>query len=226
MLADAVDERRSSDDDAGLRSAEELVAAEAADVDAGGDRVADRRFRAEGVRQGSDPGLTLIGPVATQMAAAEILGDRDVESPAERDEIRERRPLGEPFDAEIRRMDAQDQRRPFVDRRRVIGRAGLVRRADLAQDRAGLRHHVRDAEAAADLDELAARHDDFASRRQRRQHEHRRGRVVVDDYGRLGAGEAAEQRLGMDVAPAAGAARQIVLERRVAARDVGDALDR
>jgi hypothetical protein len=34
MSADAVDERRASDDDAGLRSAEQLVAAEAADVDA------------------------------------------------------------------------------------------------------------------------------------------------------------------------------------------------
>ena len=38
MRADAVDQRRASDDDAGLRSAEELVAAEAADVDARRDR--------------------------------------------------------------------------------------------------------------------------------------------------------------------------------------------
>ena len=44
MRADPVDQRRASDDDARLRSAEELVAAEAADVDARGDRRVDRRF--------------------------------------------------------------------------------------------------------------------------------------------------------------------------------------
>ena len=107
----------------------------------------------------------------------------------------------------------------------IVCRPRLVRRPDLAQDRARLRHHVGHAEAAADLDQLAARHDDLASRRQRRQHEHRRRRVVVDDDRRFGAGQAAEQRLGVDVAPAARAAAQVVLERRVAARDLGDAID-
>jgi hypothetical protein len=42
VLADPVDDRRPPDDDAGLRSAEELVAAEAADVHAGLDRVRHR----------------------------------------------------------------------------------------------------------------------------------------------------------------------------------------
>ena len=50
----------------------------------------------------------------------------------------------------------------------------------------------------------------------------RRG-VVVDDDGRLGAGERGEQALGVDTARAAGAGRQVVLERGVAAGDVGDA---
>ena len=124
------------------------------------------------------------------------------------DEIRQRRTFGEPFDAEIRRMDAQDQRGAFADRRRIVCAARLVRRAHLAQDRARLRHDVRDAEAAADLDQLAARHDHLASRRQRRQHEHRRRRVVVDDDRGFGAGQPAQQRLGVDVAPAARAARR------------------
>ena len=73
-------------------------------------------------------------------------------------------------------------------------------------DRARLRHHVGHAEAAADLDQLAARDDDLAPGRQRRQHDQRRRRVVVDDDRRLGAGQPAEQRFGVDVAPSARAA--------------------
>ena len=85
MRADAIDQRRAADDDAGLRSAEQLVAAEAADVDARRDRRLDRRLRAKRVRPGSDPGLILIWPrVEGEMAAAEIFGDRDVEFSAER----------------------------------------------------------------------------------------------------------------------------------------------
>ena len=114
---------------------------------------------------------------------------------AERDQLVERRPLGEAFDAEVRRVHAQERRRPIADRRRIVGGAGPVGRADLAQDRARLRHDVRHAEAAADLDQLAARDDHFAPRRQRRQHEQRRRGVVVDDDRGLGAGEPAEQPL-------------------------------
>ena len=58
---------------------------------------------------------------------------------------------------------------------------------------------------------------------ERREHEQRRRRVVVDDDRRFGAGQAAEQRLGVHVAPPARAAAQVVFERRVASRDLGDA---
>ena len=44
---------------------------------------------------------------------------------------------------------------------------------------------------------------DFASCRERREHQQRGGGVVVDDDRRFGAGQAAQQRLGMDVAAAA-----------------------
>ena len=54
VRADAVDDRRAPDDDAGLRSAEQLVAAEAADVDAGRDRGLHRRLVARTHVPGSD----------------------------------------------------------------------------------------------------------------------------------------------------------------------------
>jgi len=42
-----------------------------------------------------------------------------------------------------------------------------VRRPDLDEPRAGAREHVRDPEAVADLDQLAARDDDVPALRQR-----------------------------------------------------------
>ncbi len=73
-------------------------------------------------------------------------------------------------------MDAQDQRRAIVDRGGVVGRARAVGRADFAERRAGLAHHVGDAEAAADLDQFAAGDDHLAALRERREHQqHRRG---------------------------------------------------
>ena len=65
--------------------------------------------------------------------------------------------------------------------------------ADLDQLRAGARHDLRHAEGAADLDQLAARHDRLAALRQRVEHEQHGGGVVVDDGRVLGAGQLAQQ---------------------------------
>src|SRR6266852_1005110 len=87
-------------------------------------------------------------------------------------------------------MDAQDQGGPLGDDGRVIRRPRLVRRPHLAQHGAGLGHHVRYAEATADLDQLA------------------RGTRDVHAEALLcrltGAEEAAEKRFGVDVACPAG----------------------
>ena len=92
----------------------------------------------------------------------------------------------------------------LADRALVVGQPRAVRRADLDQPRARLRDHVRHAEAAADLDELAARDDDLApgpgQRRRRQQH---RAGAVVDRERRLGAGQLAQQRLDVRVPRAA-----------------------
>ena len=56
MRADPIDQRRAADDDPGLRSAEELVAAEAAHVDAGRDRRPHRGLFTERVSRESADG--------------------------------------------------------------------------------------------------------------------------------------------------------------------------
>ena len=79
--ADALDRRRAPDDDAGLRAAEQLVAAEAADVDAGGDASsAPSARRVEGIDSGRmrgcrcrdlrRPGRCSFVPSATSSASA------------------------------------------------------------------------------------------------------------------------------------------------------------
>ena len=85
--------------------------------------------------------------------------------------------LGEADDAEVRLVHAQEQRGLARDRALVVGGARAVRRADLDQARARAREHVRDAEAVADLDQLAARDEHLAAlgeRREREQHRRRR----------------------------------------------------
>ena len=61
----------------GLRAAQQLVAAEHHDVRARGDAVDDRWLVAERGTSGGN----------AEVAAAEILGDRDAEAAAERDEV-------------------------------------------------------------------------------------------------------------------------------------------
>ena len=63
----------------------------------------------------------------------------------------------------------------------VVGRARAVRRADLDEPRARAREHVGDAEAVADLDQLAARDEHLAAFGERGEREQHRRRVVVDD---------------------------------------------
>ena len=56
-----------------------------------------------------------------------------------------------------------------------------------------MRHHIGQPERTANLDELAARNDDFASRRERGQDQQRGAGIVVDDCGGFRAGEFGEQ---------------------------------
>ena len=126
-------------------------------------------------------------------ARAEVVDERQPVAARDRRELRERRQLREADDAEVGLVHAQDQRRLGADRALVVGRARAVRRADLAQPRARAREHVRDAEAVADLDQLAAGHEHLATLRERRESEQHGGRVVVHDERGLRAREPAQQ---------------------------------
>ena len=106
-------------------------------------------------------------------------------------ELVEPRLLGEADDAEVRLVDAEQERGLRPDRPLVVGCPRPVRRPDLDQPRARACEHVRDPEAVADLDQLASRDDDLAALRERGEREQHRGGVVVDDDRGLGAGEAA-----------------------------------
>ena len=86
-----------------------------------------------------------------------------------------------------------DGARSVRERALVVVDVRAVGRADFDEPRAAALHDVGDAEAAADLDQLAARDDGLPSLRERVEREHQRRRAVVDDERVLGAGELAEQ---------------------------------
>ncbi len=74
----------------------------------------------------------------------------------------------------------------------VVGEASDIRGADLTKNGSADRHDFRNAEAAADLDELAARDDDVFALAQRPQSDDRGGGIIVDRRRRLGAGQSAD----------------------------------
>ena len=113
---------------------------------------------------------------------------------------------------EVAGKDLEQERRLRADRRLVIREARAVGRSHLHQAGAGGGHDLRDAERAADLHQLAARHHHLSPLRQRRQRDHQRRRVVVDHQGRLGAGERRQQPLGAAVALPAAAGVEVDLQ--------------
>ena len=101
-------------------------------------------------------------PLAAEIgeaAGAEVLVDGDVQAAAERGELVEGGPLGEAGDAEIRRVDAEEQASAFVEGAFVIADARAIGGADFAQHGAAFGHDVGNAEAVADFDQLAAGDD-------------------------------------------------------------------
>ena len=120
-------------------------------------------------------------------------------------------------------MHAQQQLRAVGDGTLVIADTGAIGGSDLAQHRARFRHHVGNAERAADLDQLAARNQNFAAFGQRVERQQHGSGVVVDHDGRdfaLGSVEQLrKQPIDVDVALAALAGIEIELEIRVSLRN-------
>ncbi|PMQ15733.1 hypothetical protein JaAD80_13990 [Janthinobacterium sp. AD80] len=90
----------------------------------------------------------------------------------------------------------------LVDAMLVVGQVRAVGAAHFAQHGAGARHDVGDAEGAADFHQFATRDDHFLALRQRVEHQQHGGRVVVDDGGRFGPRQFAQQFLDQVVAVA------------------------
>jgi hypothetical protein len=168
----ALDEVGAADHDPGLRAAEQLVAREADEVGAGGERVARRSARR---RSGASS------------ARAEVVDERQ---PWRRRLARARqrgcsvKPTTRKFDWCTRRSSAVSGRSRARSRRRACGSSSRPRRGARPSG-----EHVRDAEAVADLDQLAARDEHLAALGERGEREQDGRGVVVDDERRLGAGQ-------------------------------------
>ena len=147
VLAQPGDEVGAADDEPGLRPADQLVAAERHEVGAGGEALARASARGRGRRRAVSSSAPL--PRSSTTSAPWRWA-----TPASAGGVRR---LHEPGLAEVRRVDAQDEPGPAVGEGRLeVGDARPVRRPDLDQPRAGAPHDLRDPDAAADLDELAA----------------------------------------------------------------------
>ena len=123
-------------------------------------------------------------------------------------------------------MDPQEQRRLGANRALVVGGTGPVGRPDLDEVCARPLEHVRNPEAVADLDQLAARDEDLAPLRERGQCEQHSGGVVVHDQGRRGPGQPAQEAGDVILPRAACALAKVVLEVRVGAAHLDRPLER
>ncbi len=210
LAAEALDELAAADHDPRLRPTEQLVAGEADEIRTGGEARRGRRLVAD------------VG----QRAGAEVVDEPDAGPRGDRRELLGAGALGEPDDPEVRLVHTQKERRVGADRALVVQAARPVRGADLDHPRAGAREHVRDPEAVADLDKLAARDDDLTAVRERREREQHRARVVVDDERALRAGQTAKRPRDVILSRAARARIEVELEIRVRGADLGDTLER
>ncbi len=178
MAPQPLDEIGATDDHTGLRTAEELVAGEAHEIGSRAKALGRCRLVAH----------------LRERARAEVVHQGQLVRARDRRELRELRLLREADDAEVRLVHAQEHRRLGPDRALVVGGARAVRRPDLDEARARAREHIRDAEAVADLDQLAARDDDLAALRERGEREQDGRGVVVDDERGFGTREPPQER--------------------------------
>jgi len=121
------------------------------------------------------------GGQVDERAAPQILDARDTRALSERREIGRGHVGREAFNAVVRGVAAQQQRRACRERALEISQVDLIGRPDLDEGRAAARQDVGQPEAAADLDELVARNDDFATLRERVEDQEDGGRAVVHD---------------------------------------------
>ena len=207
VLFDPFDVLPFADNQPRLRPAEQLVARKRRNVHTSVQTSLHRRLAADAKRFEVD-----------DCPAAEVFNERQAVPMRDLRQFLPRYGFGKAHDAVVARMHLQKRSRLLADGGFIVAPVRLVRRADLAQRAAALRHDLRNAERAADLDELAARGDDLSPARERGQDEqHRRG-VVVHSHRRLRTRQAAQKRLHVLIARAAAAVFRIVFKRRIISR--------
>ena len=204
MFAQAPDQILAAHDHPGLAGANQLVAAEQDHIRAGGDGLADGRF----VRQAK-----LFQ--AEQRSRAEVVDQRQSPAVRQLSQLSQRHFTGEADDAVIAGMHTHEGRSLSRDGVLVILEVRAIGRADFDEPGLALGHDFRQPERTADLDQLAARDDDLLLRRQRCEHQHRGGRIIVDDCSRFRAGKLREDILDEFVTLDPLAALAIDGERRV-----------
>ena len=209
-LPEPRDDRFPTRDQPRLRAAEELVAAAADQVAAGFDQVLE----------------ALVAPewwcrVRSQHAAALVDQEREAVAMGEVGESRGVDLFDEPLDPVVARVHLEHQGDARPDGALVVADPRAVRRADFDQARAARFEDLRNPERTADLDQFAAGQQDLAAGRQAGECESQRGGVVVDDQGRLGAGEGAHQVLHSSAAVAAPSRIEAHLQIAVGVETIG-----
>ena len=219
MLFQAVDIVFAAHHDACLRAAEQFVAREADQVATFGKRFAHRGLGVFAehieVHEGARALILVdeqLGAVFARGGASGVLRIGDVAKVGLRDAF------GEADHAVVGGVHLEQHGRIRRDGALVIKGVRLVRGAHLHHAGVRLRHDVRYAEAAADLDELASADDGFVAGGELGEHHHDGCRVVVHGDGGLGAGKRADEVFHMVVAAAARHVLDAVFERGVAAR--------
>ena len=167
-------------DDARLRAAEQLVAGEEHHVHARSGAFLGHRLvrQAERLR-------------VQQAAAAQVVQHGNAAPAADLDQLGDGGRVGEAHHAEVAGVDEQQRTGVVADGVLEIACVGAVGGAHLHKLGAALLQDVRNAEPAADLHRLAARNDDLLSGCDGGEAQQHGGGVVVDDQGRLGAGQLA-----------------------------------
>ena len=203
----------------GLRAAEQLVAAEAHQRGAAGQHLLRQRLpRQAGARIGR-----------RHRPAAQVHHQRHVRLGRRVAQFRQPRRGHEPLHHEVAPVHRQQRRRAGATGGGVVRHGGLVGGPDLAQAAARGGEDVGNAEAAPDLDQLAARDHHLAPLgivADGRHHQQQRGRAVVD-HGRRRRPAQGRQRL-FHVTPTAAAlpAGEVQLQVRVGAGQRQEGVDR
>ena len=161
-----------------------------------------------------------------QRAGAEIVDKRHPARLRDRSKLACSYFRGETLDAIVRRMHLEDEASLRSDCVRIVLRMRAVGGADLHKLGAGAGHDIRHAEGAADLDQLAARDNRLAAKRERVEDEKHGRRIVIDDGRVFGSGQFANERAQMVVALAALALLDIEFKGDRLAHGRVDSLDR